>query len=65
MLSLKRARRLPPCVEQLIVDAIAKAVAVHDPVSACGTDEVNLPVLRSLRPGMLGLSGFDFDDLLT
>ena len=30
----------------------------------CGTDEVDLPALRSLRPGTLDLSGFDFDDLL-
>ena len=51
-------------VEQLIVEAVAKEVEAHDPVSTCGTDEVNLPVLRSLRPGTLGLSGFDFDDLL-
>ena len=47
-----------------IVDAIAKGVAAHDPVSTCGTDEVNLPVLRSLRRGTLDLSGFDYDALL-
>ena len=51
-------------VEQLIVEAIAKEVEANDPVSTSGTAEVELPVLRSLRPGTLDLSGFDFDDLL-
>lgn len=51
-------------MEQLIVEAVAKAVEAHDPVSTCGTDEVELPVLRSLHPGTLDLAGFNFDDLL-
>jgi hypothetical protein len=51
-------------VEQLIVDAVAKEVEASNTTGTCGNDEVELPVLRSLRPGTLDLSGFDFDDLL-
>ena len=48
-------------VEQLIVDAVAKEVEASNTTGTCGNDEVEL---RSLRPGTLDLSGFDFDDLL-
>lgn len=54
-------------VEQLIVEAVAKEVQgnpVPGPSGDCGDREVELPVIRSRRPGTLDLSGFDFDDLL-
>jgi len=54
-------------VEQLIVEAVAKEVQgnlVPGPSGAYGDREVELPVIRSRRPGTLDLSRFDFDDLL-
>ncbi len=51
-------------VEQLILEAVANEVEANDAISTGGTGEVELPVLRSLRPGTLDLSGCDFDDLL-
>ncbi len=48
-------------VEQLIVEAVEKAVHAE---GARGYCDVELPVIRSKRPGTLDLSGFDFDDLL-
>jgi hypothetical protein len=42
-------------VEQFIVEAVKKEV--HG--------EIELPVIRSVRPGTLDLSNFDFDDLLS
>ena len=54
-------------VEQFIVEALKKEVQ-GDPGSGasdtCGDREVELPVIRSTRPGTLDLSHFDFDDLL-
>jgi hypothetical protein len=54
-------------VEQFIIEAVAKEV--QDNVGSgtrCpnGDREIELPVVRSKRPGTLDLSHFDFDDLL-
>jgi hypothetical protein len=54
-------------VEQFIIQAVAKEVQ-----GSVGTDvslntvegQVELPIIRSRRPGTLDLSRFDFDDLL-
>lgn len=52
-------------VEQVIVEAIAKEVEGDLRPDVPGANhEVVLPVIRSLRPGTLDLSRFDFDDLL-
>jgi hypothetical protein len=54
-------------VEQFIVDAVKKEVQANlGPVNSGtnGNREVELPVIRSRRPGTLDLSNFDFDDLL-
>ena len=54
-------------VEQFIVEAVAKEVQGGLGSGACGTygdRDVELPVIRSRRPGTLDLSHFDFDDLL-
>jgi hypothetical protein len=54
-------------VEQLIVQAVAKEVEADlesGSSGACGDREIQLPVIRSNRPGTLDLSHFDFDDLL-
>ena len=54
-------------VEQFIVDAVSKEVQGNlrsDSPSARRDCEVELPVIRSSRPGTLDLSHFDFDDLL-
>ena len=51
-------------VEQLIVEAVTKEVQGHMAPGAYGDREVELPVIRSRRPGTLDLSRFDFDDLL-
>ena len=54
-------------VEELIVEAVAKEVQrkLESGVSGpYGDGEVELPVIRSRRPGSLDLSRFDFDDLL-
>jgi hypothetical protein len=45
----------------LIVDAVERVVHAD---GACGNSDVELPIIRSRRPGMLDLSGLDFDDLL-
>jgi hypothetical protein len=53
-------------VEQFIVEAVNKEVQGNlrsDNPSAHGEHEVELPVIRSRRPGTLDLSHFDFDDL--
>ena len=54
-------------VEQFIVEAVKKEVQ-GDPGSTMsgsyGDRDVELPVIRSMRPGTLDLSHFDFDDLL-
>lgn len=55
-------------VEQFIVDAVAKEVQGNAEAVASDTlggVHVELPVIRSRRPGILDLSHFDFDDLLT
>jgi hypothetical protein len=55
-------------VEQFIVEAVAKEVRgtfESGRTSPSGSCEVELPVIRSARPGTMDLSGFDFDDLLT
>ena len=54
-------------VEQLIVEAVAKEVQGNlgsSAPEAYGDREVELPVIRSRRPGTLDLARFDFDDLL-
>jgi hypothetical protein len=54
-------------VEQFIVEAVAKEVQgnLESDISGAEADlEVELPVIRSRRPGTLDLSNFDFDDLL-
>ena len=55
-------------VEQFIVEAVAREVQgkLGSDISGTGADhEVELPVVKSRRPGTLDLSHFDFDDLLT
>jgi len=53
-------------VEQLIVEAVKKEVQGSLGASGSyGDREVDLPVIRSKRPGTLDLSSFDFDDLLS
>jgi hypothetical protein len=54
-------------VEQLIVEAVEKEVqgsAVSGTSGSYGDRQVELPIIRSGRPGTLDLSNFDFDDLL-
>ncbi len=54
-------------VEQFIVEAVKKEVQGNLGSGTCasyGDSEVELPVIRSTRPGTLDLSNFDFDDLL-
>jgi plasmid stability protein len=54
-------------VEQFIVEAVRKEVQGEckpGTSSTCADREVELPVIRSRRPGTLDLSHFDFDDLL-
>jgi hypothetical protein len=54
-------------VEQFIVEAVEKEVqgnAGSGTSGFYGEREVELPVVRSRRPGTLDLSNFDFDDLL-
>ena len=53
-------------VEQLIVEAVAKAVQadLRSSASDPGNGEVKLPLIQSKRPGTLDLSSFDFDELL-
>jgi hypothetical protein len=55
-------------VEQFIVEAVKKEVqdsAGPATFGSFGDRDVNLPVIRSRRPGALDLSNFDFDDLLS
>jgi hypothetical protein len=55
-------------VEQFIVEAVEKEVQENLGAGASGTSgdrEIDLPIIRSQRPGTLDLSHFDFDDLLT
>lgn len=54
-------------VEEFIVEAVKKEVQGN--LGSCtsasyGDGEVELPIIRSMRPGTLDLSHFDFDDLL-
>jgi hypothetical protein len=54
-------------VEQFIVEAVAKEVQGNlgsGSAGIFGDREVELPIIRSRRPGTLDLSRFDFDDLL-
>lgn len=54
--------------EQFIVETAAKEVQATLASGAAGIHgdrKVELPVIRSGRSGTLGLSRFDFDDLLT
>jgi hypothetical protein len=53
-------------VEQLIIEAVAKAVQgdLRSSASVPGNAEVKLPLIHSKRPGTLDLSNFDFDELL-
>ena len=53
-------------VEQLIIEAVAKAVQgdLRSSASVPGNGEVELPLIHSKRPGTLDLSNFDFDELL-
>lgn len=50
-------------VEQFIVEAVKKEIQGNLGSGAYGDREVELPVIRSTRPGTLDLSHFDFDDL--
>jgi hypothetical protein len=55
-------------VEQFIIEAVTKEVQSDlgsSTSDTCGDHEVDLPIIRSRRPGTLDLSNFDFDDLLT
>lgn len=55
-------------VEQFIVEVLEKEIEGGTGAgagSSSGDHEVELPVIRSVRPGTLDLSSFDFDDLLT
>ena len=56
-------------VEQFIVEAVKKEVQGNlrsgtGTSGSYGDREVELPVIRSGRPGTMDLSNFDFDDLL-
>jgi len=53
-------------MEQFIVEAVKKEIqgSLRSGASSYGDREVDLPVIRSARPGTLDLSNFDFDDLL-
>ncbi|MGI8746195.1 MAG: hypothetical protein ACR2NN_27165 [Bryobacteraceae bacterium] len=54
-------------VEQFIVEVVAKEVQGNpgsDTAGIYADREVDSPVIRSMRPGTLDLSRFDFDDLL-
>jgi hypothetical protein len=51
-------------VEQFIVEAVKNEVQGGLGTADYGDREVDLPVIRSRRPGTLDLSQFDFDDLL-
>jgi hypothetical protein len=52
-------------VEEFIVEAVAKEVRDNLGTRVPqGDREIELPVVRSKRPGTLDLSHFDFDDLL-
>jgi len=54
-------------VEQFIVEAVKKEVQGNLGSTTSGSygyREAELPVTRSMRPGTLDLSRFDFDDLL-
>jgi hypothetical protein len=54
-------------VEQFIVEAVKKEVQGNlgsTTSGAYGDHDVDLPVIRSMPPGTLDLSHFDFDDLL-
>lgn len=54
-------------VEQFIVEAVRKEVQGNlgtEAPGSFGDRAVDLPVIRSSRPGTLDLSDFDFDDLL-
>ena len=54
-------------VEQFIVEAVKKEVQGNlgsTTSGAYGDRDVELPVIRSMSPGALDLSHFDFDDLL-
>jgi hypothetical protein len=54
-------------VEQFIVEAVKKEVQGNlgsTTSGSYGDRDVELPVIRSMRPGALDLSHFDFDDLL-
>ena len=54
-------------VEQFIVEAVKKEVQGNlgsETSGSYGDHDVELPVIRSRRPGTLDLSNFDFDDLL-
>lgn len=54
-------------VEQFIVEAVKKEVQGNlgsGTFETYGDREVDLPIIRSRRPGALDLSHFDFDDLL-
>jgi hypothetical protein len=61
------ASRRGATVEQLIVEAVTKEVQQElsaETFGKPGRHEVQLPVIRSAKPGTLDLSNFDFDDLL-
>jgi hypothetical protein len=54
-------------VEQFIVEAMAREVQDNlgsGASDASGDREIDLPIIRSRRPGTMDLSHFDFDDLL-
>ena len=53
-------------MEQFIVEAVNKEVQgnLRADKPSRGAREAELPVVRSMRPGTLDLSHFDFDDLL-
>ncbi len=54
-------------MKQFIVEAVKKEVQGNlgsGTPASYGHREVELPVIRSRRPGTLDLSNFDFDDLL-
>ncbi len=64
--ALAAARRAT--VEQIIVEAVEKEVQgdlASGTSDTYGDRDVELPIIRSKRPGTLDLSHFDFDDVLT
>jgi hypothetical protein len=62
-LSEQMARKKGFSVEQLIVSALERELAV-EPAASHSPKRMSLPLIPSKSPGSLNLADFDFDDLL-